>query len=152
MRKWLLTIFIIFLFVCLPYGITFGKTLVINSQITVDVPDNFPNFTQWPGKRVQSQISRNLGVVVVHTISPYDSSYRYVVVVFAHLTNCGQPIDQILAAVIQMKEEKEVAYFIDASYLEGKLADRKLVHTIDRPDFDQAIKNNDHSYRMRRNL
>ena len=143
MRKWIVVLMILATLILLPYGITFSKTLFVNQYITVEVPNDTANFTTWPGTRQQAQLSSNLGVVIVNACSPSDNRFHCLIIIFAHLTPGGEVTQHVLAAIVEMKDDKEVGYLVDKGYVGGGIPDCKLVRVKGKPDFEVVVKAND---------
>lgn len=142
MRRWIVGLMLMAMLALLPYGVTFSKSLTLNPNITVEVPADMADFTHWPGVRQQAQLGPHLGVVMVNAFSPSDNKYHYITVVFAHLTPNGEVTQHVLAAVIEMQEDKEVGFLVDKSYVSGGPATSKLERVQTRPNFDTVISAN----------
>ncbi len=151
MKKLFTTLVFLLLIALASYGVSFGKTFIINPFLTVEVPEDTPDFSKWLGMRQQSVFSSNLGVVVVDAISPADPLFHYQVVVFAHLCPNGEVMEYVLVTIVEMKGGKVLSYLVDQAYLDGKPASRKLTRVNTQPNFEAAVKANDklHSRRGR---
>lgn len=118
-------------------------TFPFQDPVVVDLPDEVPNFINWPGEIISASPEAVVQFLIGGHVSPFDSQYRVLVVVSRKLVNDKAQMYVFALATARVAasgtEIENLKWFGDKSYLEGGLPTHKLVRLGEEPNLKSAL-------------
>ena len=131
------------LLLCLGDGYCKPFTFPFPEPIVLDLPDEVPNFINWPGEIISASPEGAVQFLIGGHVSPFDQRYRVLVVVSRKVVNGKAKMYVFTLGTARIAangtEVENLKWFGDKSYLEGGLPTHKLVRLDGEPNLKSAL-------------